>query len=92
MLLKYRNLIITLGAVVCFIEFLWIDKIPSPESVRTVGVLHLMASAYLLLTLVLYVSTWRMAWILLLRVLFAGFIVLMMVNALMVGLELLTNT
>ncbi|MEQ9414836.1 MAG: hypothetical protein RIF39_13450, partial [Cyclobacteriaceae bacterium] len=73
MLLKYRNLIITLGAVVCFVEFLSIDKIPPPEYARTIGILHLMASTYLLLTLVLYASTWRMAWILLLRALFAGF-------------------
>lgn len=89
MLLKYRNLIITLGAVVCFIEFLSIDKIPSPESARTIGILHLIASAYLLLTLVLYVTTWRMAWVLLLRVIFAGFIVLMMGYAFKQGFEIL---
>lgn len=92
MILKYRNLLITLGAVVCFIEFLSIGKTPAPESAQTMGILHLMASAYLLFTLVLYITTWRMAWILLLRALFALFIVLMMGNALIVGLELLTNS
>jgi len=92
MILKYRNLLITLGAVVCFIEFLSIGKTPPPESAQTMGILHLMTSAYLLFTLVLYITTWRMAWILLLRALFALFIVLMMGNALIVGLELLTNS
>ncbi|GAB1446137.1 hypothetical protein MASR2M41_18880 [Flammeovirgaceae bacterium] len=78
--------------MICFIEFLSIGKTPSPESAQTIGILHLMASAYLLLALVLYITTWRMAWILVLRVLFACFIVLMMGNAFIVGLELLKNS
>jgi predicted acyltransferase len=90
--LKFRNLIITLGAVVCFVEFLAIDKVPSPERAHTVGVLHLIAAAYLLLTLILYITTWRLAWILVLRVLFAGFIVLMMGTAFMTGWDLITNS
>ncbi|MEP2669486.1 MAG: hypothetical protein ABJH04_10850 [Cyclobacteriaceae bacterium] len=91
-LLKFRNLIITLGAVVCFVEFLTIDKVPSPESAHTVGILHLIAAAYLLLTLILYITTWRLAWILVLRVLFAGFIVLMMGTAFMTGWGLIANS
>ncbi len=78
-----------MGTLGCFVEFLSIDVTPSPDYAQTVGILHLVASAYLLLTLVLYVSTWKMAWILLLRALFAGFITLMMINALMKGLEVL---
>jgi len=92
MILKYRNLIITLGAVVCFVEFLAIDKVPSSASAQTVGILHLAASVYLLLVLILYVTTWRMAWILVLRVLFAGFIVLMMSTAFMTGWKLIMDS
>ncbi|MFZ1807834.1 MAG: hypothetical protein WAU36_11450 [Cyclobacteriaceae bacterium] len=91
-LLQFRNLIITLGALVCFVEFLAIDKVPAPESAYAVGILHLAASAFLLLTLVLYITTWRLAWILVLRVLFAGFIVLMMGSSFMTGWQLLANS
>lgn len=87
---KYRNLIITIGAVVCFIEFLSIGKIPSPEASQTIGVLHLIASGYLLITLVLYITTWRMAWILVLRVVFAGFILLMMGYSFKTGFHLIS--
>ncbi|HOO09454.1 MAG TPA: hypothetical protein PKW06_05915 [Cyclobacteriaceae bacterium] len=86
-ILKYRNLLITLGALVCFVEFLSIGRVPSPGLERTVGVLHLVASAYLMLALVLYITTWRMAWVLLLRVLFAGFILLMIGYAIKQGLQ-----
>lgn len=89
-LLKYRNPIITGGAIVCLIEFLTVDKVPTSQSSLIVGILHIVASVFLLLTLILYITTWRLAWILVLRVLFAGFIVLMMGVAFMAGWDLLT--
>jgi len=78
------------GAVICFIEFLTIDQMPSPENAQLTGILHVMASVFLLLTLILYLSTWKWAWILILRVIFAGFIVLMMGYAFRRGMEMLS--
>ena len=91
MLIKYRDYFIIFGAVVCFVEFLTIDTQPDAEYTSLVGALHIMASVVLLITFILYVSMWRLGWILLLRIIFAGFIVLMMVQSFNAGLILLTE-
>jgi len=81
--------ILIIGAVVCFIEFLAIDTAPPQGYERIFGTLHLMASFLLLLTLILYISTWRRNWMLLLRVLFGGFLGLMIYQSAHIGMMLL---
>lgn len=88
-MLKYRDWVITIGAIVCFVEFLMIGTKPAPEYEQLVGVLHLVASVVLLVTLFLYVSMWRIGWVLFLRVIFAGFIVFMMVLSFKLGVNLI---
>lgn len=88
-LLRYRDVFLIIGAVVCFIEFLLIDSTPSPEYAKTVGVLHLIASVILLITLVFYISAWKWGWVLVLRVIFGAFIGLMIYQSARVGLALI---
>ena len=88
---KYRDWIIILGAVVCLVEFMTMEIQPVAEYRQAVGILHLTGSIVLLITLILYVSMWRMGWILLLRVIFAGFILFMMISSFRFGITLLSN-
>ncbi|HEY5692563.1 MAG TPA: hypothetical protein VIS49_13995 [Cyclobacteriaceae bacterium] len=88
-MLKYRDWIITLGAIICFIEFMSMGSSPIPEYAQLVGILHLAASLFLLAALILYVSMWRIGWVLFLRVIFAGFIAFMMVTSCQLGIDLL---
>ena len=80
------------GAVVCLVEFMTIGNSPAPAYRQAVGFLHITGAMVLLVTLFLYVSMWRMGWILLLRVIFAGFIVFMMISSLRFGITLLSNS
>ena len=91
-MLKYRDWVITFGAIVCFIEFLMMGSEPSSKYAQLVGTLHIVAAIVLIVTLILYVSMWRLGWVLFLRVIFAGFIVFMIVNSFQLGINLLFNT
>jgi hypothetical protein len=86
---KYKDWIITIGAIVCFVEFMSMGSSPAPAYTRLVGILHLSASLFLLVVLLFYVSMWRIGWVLFLRVIFAGFIVFMMVMSFQLGINLL---
>ncbi len=90
MLIKYRDYFIIFGAVICFIEFLAIDIHPGVEYSSLIGALHIVASVVLLITLILYVTMWKIGWILFLRIIFAGFIVLMMVQSFKAGYNILS--
>lgn len=86
---RYRDWIITFGAIICFVEFMTMGSSPAPEYAQLVGILHLVASLFLLTALLFYVSMWRIGWVLFLRVIFAGFIVFMMVTSFQLGINLL---
>ena len=86
---RYRDPIIIFGAVICFIEFMALGMEPAQKYIILVGVMHLMASFVLLITMVLYITMWRMGWVLFLRVIFAVFIVFMMISSLRFGINLL---
>ncbi len=88
-LLRYRDVFLIVGAIVCFIEFLVIDSTPSPEYAKTTGVLHVTASLVLLITLIFYISAWKWGWVLVLRIIFGAFIGLMIYQSALVGVRLL---
>lgn len=88
---KYRDWIITLGAVICFAEFWSVGYTPNESYIQLVGALHIAAALVLLITLVLYVSMWRVGWVLFLRVIFAGFIIFMLITSFKEGINLLNR-
>jgi hypothetical protein len=89
-MVRYRDPIIIFGAVICLVEFLAMDYRSSLNS-ATKGILHLMAGIVLLATLILYVSTFRMGWNLFLRIIFAGFVLVMLIYTFRLAFDLLTS-
>ncbi len=84
---KARDIVIMVGAVIGFIEFMVIDTDLDGQG-QVAGMLHALAAVVMLVSLLLYVSTWKVAWITLLRAIFAGFLTFMMVVSFQRALEL----
>lgn len=89
--MRYRDILISLAAVVCLIEFIAIGQDVAPENSLTVAILHFCASGYLTIALILYVMQWRWSWILAMRVIFAAFIALMIYLSFKEGQSLLSQ-
>ncbi|HNP95686.1 MAG TPA: hypothetical protein PKJ63_08655 [Cyclobacteriaceae bacterium] len=88
--MRYRDVLISIAAVVCLVEFMAIGQDVSPENAMLIAILHFCASGYLSFALILYVMQWRWGWILAMRVIFAAFIVLMIYLSFREGQSLLS--
>lgn len=85
---RYRDPIIIFGALICLIEFMSRDGQPTVHSF-TEGILHGLAALVLLITLILYVSMFRKGWSLFLRIIFAGFILVMFIYTFRLSMSIL---
>jgi len=88
--MRYRDPFIIFGALVCLLEFMSMDGKPSVPSVGE-GILHGMAALVLMISLILYVSTFRRGWSLFLRIIFAGFILVMLIYTFRLSARMLSG-